>query len=585
MRPLPPATWARLSSLASLPRTRPPRPLPARCFHKGPRDTVSKPLTSEEYGFEQLRLQRDIVEALHLAYPSVKHPTLVQRRFIHAVLGGKDVLLRDKTGTGKSFALALALLTQKAGPTYKHHVTGAQVPSITSLLLVPHRDLAYQFFHWIERIHHHMTHPPPLPSIAQILIRDSSAPLGEHLAPIQQTPPHILIGTPQAVFDAVQADPGALPLSRLSTVVVDEADYLIETVPKLPDKYAVKKLERLIKRHPGPTRLLLNRIYSTKEERPKDRPRWKKPREDDRRRDDTLRKAPQLVMMSATLRNHLKGYLLGDSGWFTKESGKLVRITGDPSAHHPKEVESSSFEDQANMTVGGTDIRHHVLVVSERGGIANIQGAVSAPTTSEHSRPSTPSPEEPTEMPAPVDVAQAPATGEEVDDPSPFNPSAMEAIATAFALDVPSVGMLVLPSHAPVHRAVYDLRLLGVNAHALDVVKDENGRMHLMRRDFESTSENPTLLVSTLASTRGLDLPELSHVFILGIVDGGAVDSYLHVAGRVGRFGRGGSVISVLADLHEVTEDGKRRRRDEPRMMGAMLKKMGISPVKLEHFE
>lgn len=162
----------------------------------------------------------------------------------------------------------------------------------------------------------------------------------------------------------------------------------------------------------------------------------------------------------------------------------------------------------------------------------------------------------------------------------------MEAIAAAFAFDVPSVGMLVLPSDAPVHRAVYDLRLLGVNAHPLDVVKEENGRMHLMRRDFESTSENPTLLVSTLASTRGLDLPELSHVFIFGILDGGAVDSYLHVAGRVGRFGRGGSVISVLADEHEVvTEGGKRSRRDEPRMMGAMLKKMGIRPVKLEHFD
>ncbi len=162
----------------------------------------------------------------------------------------------------------------------------------------------------------------------------------------------------------------------------------------------------------------------------------------------------------------------------------------------------------------------------------------------------------------------------------------MEAIASAFALDVPSVGMLVLPSNAPVHRAVYDLRVLGVNAHALDVVKDENGRTHLMRRDFESTSENPTLLVSTLASTRGLDLPELSHVFILGILDGGAVDSYLHVAGRVGRFGRGGSVVSVLAEEHEVvSEDGKRSRRDEPRMMGAMLKKVGIRPVKLQHFD
>ena len=44
-------------------------------------------------------------------------------------------------------------------------------------------------------------------------------------------------------------------------------------------------------------------------------------------RDDALYNAPQLVTMGATLRNRLKGYLLVDSGWFTKQSGNLVRIT------------------------------------------------------------------------------------------------------------------------------------------------------------------------------------------------------------------------------------------------------------------
>lgn len=172
------------------------------------------------------------------------------------------------------------------------------------------------------------------------------------------------------------------------------------------------------------------------------------------------------------------------------------------------------------------------------------------------------------------------------DTPSPFNPNALEAIAAAFALDVPSVGLLVLPSDAPVQRAAYDLRLLGVNARALDVVKDETGRVHLMRQNFDIAAENPTLLVSTLASTRGLDLPELTHVFILGLLDNGAVDSYLHVAGRVGRFGRSGRVISVVADRHEVLRDnGRKASRDEPRMMEGLLRKVGITPTRFEHFE
>ena len=60
----------------------------------------------------------------------------------------------------------------------------------------------------------------------------------------------------------------------------------------------------------------------------------------------------------------------------------------------------------------------------------------------------------------------------------------MEAIGVAFALDVPSVALSVLKSDAPVQRAVNDLRRLGVNAQPLDVVNDENGKTHLMRRDL-----------------------------------------------------------------------------------------------------
>ena len=70
-------------------------------------------------------------------------------------------------------------------------------------------------------------------------------------------------------------------------------------------------------------------------------------------------------------------------------------------------------------------------------------------------------------------------------DKDVFNPASLEAIAAAFALQVPSVALLVLPSDAPVHRAVFELRCLGINARALDVVQDEHGKAHLMRRDVD----------------------------------------------------------------------------------------------------
>ncbi|KAI0721348.1 P-loop containing nucleoside triphosphate hydrolase protein [Cerioporus squamosus] len=577
--------WARLGRRACRAQ-QPLHTFGSRCFHKGPRDTVTSHPHPDEYSFERLRLQPSVLAALRLAFPSIKHPTPIQHRFIDAVLKGKDVLLKDKTGTGKSFALALALLSKKRGPPYKKDGDASRALPITSLLLVPHRDLAYQFYHWIERIHHHMTEREPLPSLAQVLVRDSGATLEEHLAPIHKTPPHILIGTPQMVLDVVQADPKALPLDRLSTVVVDEVDYLIPSVPNLPDKFLMMKIERQINRHPGPTRLLLNHIYSATNAR---RSAYQMAQMqglkggEDHRRDDS-RRSPQLVMLSATLRNHLKRFLLADSGWFTKEPGMLTRITGDASVHYPKDLKNSSAENHVTFALGGKGIQHHVLVVSAQGNVANIEGAAQAPERKpeEESKPSPGSSSAPAELPS---HSVSPDV-EEIDGPSPFNSDAMEAVAASFALDVPSVALLVLPADAPVQRAVYDLRLLGVNAHPLDVVKDEKGKTHLMRRDFEATAENPTLLVATLASTRGLDLPELSHVFILGVLDDAAVDSYMHVAGRVGRFGRGGKVISVVADTHEtVLPNGHRKKRDEPRLMWTLFKKMGIKPVKFEHFD
>ena len=75
-----------------------------RYFHegsRGPRHSVQKLARPDEYSFERLSLNRNVLKALRLAFPSVKHPTHIQYHFIESVLRGKDVLLKDKTGSGK----------------------------------------------------------------------------------------------------------------------------------------------------------------------------------------------------------------------------------------------------------------------------------------------------------------------------------------------------------------------------------------------------------------------------------------------------------------------------------------------------
>lgn len=148
----------------------------------------------------------------------------------------------------------------------------------------------------------------------------------------------------------------------------------------------------------------------------------------------------------------------------------------------------------------------------------------------------------------------------------------MEGVAAIFATAVPKMALLVLPASAPVQRAVHDLRALGINAFGLDLQSTDKRMAYLTKGDSREasrgtgTEENPTLLVATTASLRGIDLPDLSHVFIWGVVD---ANSYLHASGRVGRFGRKGRVVCLLED--------ERRQNDR---YGRLLKSIGLIPTK-----
>jgi superfamily II DNA/RNA helicase len=144
----------------------------------------------------------------------------------------------------------------------------------------------------------------------------------------------------------------------------------------------------------------------------------------------------------------------------------------------------------------------------------------------------------------------------------------MEGVAAIFATAVPKMALLVLPASAPVERAVHELRALGINAFGLDLQSTDRRDAYLTRGSLGGTEEdpNPTLLVATTASLRGIDLPDLSHVFIWGVVD---ANSYRHASGRVGRFGRKGRVVSVLQD----------ERRQSDRYV-RLLKSIGLIPTK-----
>ncbi|KAA1468282.1 P-loop containing nucleoside triphosphate hydrolase protein [Dentipellis sp. KUC8613] len=518
--------------------------------------------------FGGLGLSLGAIQGLQAAFPVIRDATEAQRQFIPAIMGGKNLLLKGPTGSGKSFGLVLALLSKyrPPGPNTR--------PKISTLLIVPHRDLAYQFLHWIERVVYAVNPSQSVPSLAQVLVRSSSTSSSQQAAQLRENPPHLLIGTPQAILDAIKENPTCIDLKGLSTVAVDEVDYLIDYVPSESTKFTKTKIELRMRKHPTPAKQLLDMIYA--ERIAQDNQSLLRRAGSKVAPPDSL---PQLVLCSATFRSGLRQQIFA-SKWLGRGQGELVKVKGEAIQNAPEE------EDQ-DTVIGGRNVQHCALVVSENGDIRNIDGAVEAEGISSQVADE----EEPAVVTAssdslPVDLPELPEVMLERFSmtASPFHPPVMEAIAAAFAVDVPGVAMLVLPASAPVQRAVYELRMLGVNAVGLDLLSNERGRSHLLRGSGAAVEENPTLLVTTLATTRGLDLPDLSHVFILGVCTARKVDSYLHLAGRVGRFGRGGKVVSVLEERREVVNGEKRTWKDEPRQYSLMLKTLGLQATRHESF-
>ncbi|PCH33855.1 nucleoside triphosphate hydrolase protein [Wolfiporia cocos MD-104 SS10] len=570
--------------------------------------------------FEQAGLTNSLAQALEKAFPYIEFPTYVQWQLIEAIGESKDVYLKDHTGTGKSIGVLLALWNKRRKePSLRGHGGGPEDAvrshsgSITSLVIVPHRDLAYQYMHWVKSIHAHGSDGSPIESIAQVVVRNAAdSSLSDKISSLREHPPHILIGTPQALLDVLHEDPHAIPLHSLSAIFVDECDYLIETVPRNGDKYDKLKLERMIRKHPSPARQILDSVYNPKYLPLSGKQRAKVGKHFTPTNGQFGFGRPQLILASATFRVALKNQLFG-SGWFKWEPGRLVRING----HDIKDSDMKpTVENRASLSLGGTSIRHHVLIVSRDGKIVNYADARSLPNNEDGEEaemlqppeyvrslatPTLSQPSTAMETFASKDIVDA-STGSKVSavqiDPSDVpavtkpgkgrvNPPAihssiLEAVAETFARDVPRLALLIVHAETPVLAALHELRSLGVNAQTLDVFEADS---HLKAEADGTAVDNPTLLVATLAGMRGLDLPDLTHVFLYNILDDKPVDTYLHAAGRVGRFGRSGKVVLFAeAPRHVMNAKGKLVHQNDSIKIKKLFSALGTSPSKCRLF-
>ncbi|HQZ32649.1 MAG TPA: ATP-dependent RNA helicase DbpA [Arenimonas sp.] len=156
--------------------------------------------------FTSLALSTELQQALDvLEYTQM---TPVQAASLPPILAGRDVIAQARTGSGKTAAFGLGLLSRLA----------PEAVQVQALVLCPTRELADQVGKEIRRLARFM------PNI-KVSVFCGGVPLRPHLASLTH-PPHVVVGTPGRLQELM--DEGALVLDGLRTVVLDEADRMLD---------------------------------------------------------------------------------------------------------------------------------------------------------------------------------------------------------------------------------------------------------------------------------------------------------------------------------------------------------------------
>jgi len=155
--------------------------------------------------FNQLALSKPILKALdEVGYET---PSPIQAEAIPLLLAGKDIIGQAQTGTGKTAAFALPLLS-KLDLTQKD-------PQI--MVLAPTRELAIQVAEAFQTYAKHIKGFHVLPIYGGQDYRGQIRSLERGV--------HVVVGTPGRVMDHMRR--GTLKLGKLSALVLDEADEML----------------------------------------------------------------------------------------------------------------------------------------------------------------------------------------------------------------------------------------------------------------------------------------------------------------------------------------------------------------------
>ncbi|MEA2072847.1 MAG: ATP-dependent RNA helicase DbpA [Campylobacterota bacterium] len=156
--------------------------------------------------FSQLPLESSMLTTLDsLGY---KNATAIQEETLPFILDGKDIIAEAKTGSGKTAAFGIGLLSKLDVKKFR----------VQSLVLCPTRELADQVAKELRRIARFKHN-------IKILMLTGGESFGRQLGSLEHQA-HIIVGTPGRVLKHLNKE--SLELSNLETLVLDEADRMLD---------------------------------------------------------------------------------------------------------------------------------------------------------------------------------------------------------------------------------------------------------------------------------------------------------------------------------------------------------------------
>jgi len=178
------------------------------------------PLANQSTAFSSLNLNADLLK--NLSSLGYKEMTDIQAQSLPFILSGKDLIGQGKTGSGKTAAFGLGLLNKLNVKRFR----------IQTVVLCPTRELADQVakeLRTLARTIHNI----------KILTLCGGVPFGPQVGSLEHGA-HIIVGTPGRIEDHLGR--GTLTLNDVDTLILDEADRMLEMGFQAPLDFIISKI-------------------------------------------------------------------------------------------------------------------------------------------------------------------------------------------------------------------------------------------------------------------------------------------------------------------------------------------------------